>query len=748
VPLQSAKCRLKNGAANYVIKEHLKRLGPAVKAALENKRVKEEKELAEEGLRESEEKYRTILESIEEGYWEVDLAGNFTFLNDAMCEIRGYTKDELMGMNNREYMDPETTKRVYQIFSKVYTTGKPEKRIEWESIRKDGTKRYVESSVALISDSKDQPIGFRGVVRDISDRKKAKEEQRLSFRILEMSNRHTALIPLLKEFVAEVKNFTGCAAAGIRILDEQGNIPYQAYEGFNHRFYESESPLSISSDQCMCINVIKGVTDPNLPFYTEAGSFYMNGTTRFLETVSEEQKGQTRNVCNEVGYESVALVPIHERAGIIGLIQVADPRENVVPLEMVKILERVTMQLGTAIQRIKSEQALSESEQRLSEAQRIAHVGNWEWGIDKDVLYWSDEIYRIFGLKPHEFKISRGHFLNMVHPDDRELVTKAANEALYENKPYSIDHRIVLTDGSEHFVHQEGSVTFDKKGKPIGMVGTFQDITERKLSEGALLESERQVRLLLDSTAEAIYGLDMDGNCTFANSACIKLLDYKSPDELIGENMHNLIHHTRPDGSPYPREECRIYQAFLKGKGSHVTDEVLWRADGTSFPAEYWSYPIYRREQIVGAVMTFLDITERRQAEDALRKQTHELGERIKELNCLYGISKILEKNIPLEDGIQQIVNIISSGWQYPEVTCARVILEDREFRTGNFRETIWKLDRNIFVYGEPIGDIAVCYLEERPERGVIQDRWRSVKNFQKSTGLFVLFVLVENKYH
>ena len=154
-------------------------------------------------------------------------------------------------------------------------------------------------------------------VREVLERQRLVEEKRrmekalrVSHNFLEIANRHTEMIPLLEEFVSEVKNFTGCAAVGIRMLDEAGHIPYQAYEGFSQGFYESESPLSIKLDQCMCINVIKGEADPMLSFYTEGGSFYMNGTTRFLTTVPEEEKGQTRNVCNEFGYESVALVPI------------------------------------------------------------------------------------------------------------------------------------------------------------------------------------------------------------------------------------------------------------------------------------------------------------------------------------------------------------------------------------------------------------------------------------------------------
>ena len=107
---------------------------------------------AQEALRESEEKYRNILESMEEGYYEVDLAGNFTFLNDALCRIRGYTKDDLMGMNNREYMDSETAKEVYKLYNEVYTTGRPIKGHPWKIIRRDGTKSYAEVSASLMKD--------------------------------------------------------------------------------------------------------------------------------------------------------------------------------------------------------------------------------------------------------------------------------------------------------------------------------------------------------------------------------------------------------------------------------------------------------------------------------------------------------------------------------------------------------------------------------------------------------------------
>ncbi len=135
---------------------------------------------AEELLRESEEKYRNILESIEDGYFEIDIAGNFTFLNNSLCEFFGLTKDKLMGRNFRDFADKETNKKGYKTFNKVYTTGKPAKGFDWEITRKDSNKIFVEASVSLRKDSEGEPIGFQGILRDITERKQAEDALRES----------------------------------------------------------------------------------------------------------------------------------------------------------------------------------------------------------------------------------------------------------------------------------------------------------------------------------------------------------------------------------------------------------------------------------------------------------------------------------------------------------------------------------------------------------------------------------------
>jgi two-component system, sensor histidine kinase and response regulator len=145
----------------------------------------------------------------------------------------------------------------------------------------------------------------------------------------------------------------------------------------------------------------------------------------------------------------------------------------------------------------------------------------------------------------------------------------------------------------------------------------------RKPGSDHLLETGELVRLLLDSAPQGIYGIDTEGHCTLCNPACLSLLGYEHPSEFLGKKLHDLIHHTKRSGTPYPAEECVVLEAFRRGTGTHVDDEVFWRKDGTSLPVEYWSRPLWHGQKVIGCVVTFVDITERKQAEAELRRARH-----------------------------------------------------------------------------------------------------------------------------
>ena len=160
----------------------------------------------------------------------------------------------------------------------------------------------------------------------------------------------------------------------------------------------------------------------------------------------------------------------------------------------------------------------------------------------------------------------------------------------------------------------------DGKGE-ISRIAIFsRDITMRKWVEDVTEQLGRRNDLILEAAGEGIYGLDIQGKTTFVNPAAARMLRYK-PEELIGQRHHELVHHSKPDGKPYHIEQCPIYTAFKDGTvHTNVDDEVFWRKDGTSFPVEYTSTPIIEDGRILGAVVTFKDITERKRVENALQQ--------------------------------------------------------------------------------------------------------------------------------
>jgi len=223
---------------------------------------------------------------------------------------------------------------------------------------------------------------------------------------------------------------------------------------------------------------------------------------------------------------------------------------------------------------------------------------------------------RLYGVAAEDILGRR--FPAVCHPDACDAYS-ALLERNGGQEGVQVELEVVRRDGLSRFIVADGATLVADDGQSL-LVLFVLDVTARTMAEKAIQESEEKATLLLNSTGEAIYGIDLEGRCTFCNPATLRMLGFDSQDAFLGKNMHELIHHTRPDGSHYPVHECRIYKAFKIQGGVHVDDEWLWRADGSSFPAEYWSYPQYRNGEIVGAVVAFIDITERKRVEAALRE--------------------------------------------------------------------------------------------------------------------------------
>jgi PAS domain S-box-containing protein len=268
-------------------------------------------------------------------------------------------------------------------------------------------------------------------------------------------------------------------------------------------------------------------------------------------------------------------------------------------------------------ERKRVEEAFRGKSEELAEAQRLARLGSWRWDARADTMTWSEALYRVYGMDPELPLPSHEQHRSLFTAESWVRLQDAVQSTLQNGTPYELDLEFVGA-GPTKWMTSRGEPLRDTEGRIIGLRGTAQDITERKRADEALRESEEKLRLILESTAEAIYGSDRDGRCTFCNPACLRLLGYERVDELLGKDMHQLIHHARADGTPFPLEECPIVRTTRSGQGVHVDDEVLWQANGTSFPAEYWCHPQWKGQEVVGTVVAFFDITARKLADAAL----------------------------------------------------------------------------------------------------------------------------------
>jgi two-component system, cell cycle sensor histidine kinase and response regulator CckA len=262
-------------------------------------------------------------------------------------------------------------------------------------------------------------------------------------------------------------------------------------------------------------------------------------------------------------------------------------------------------------ERKRAEAALKESERRLAEAQRIAHLGHWENHLDEGRIALSDEVYRILGLRPQEGIHTLEELRERIHPDDRPIQTEAAARALGEGSPYELEYRVVRPDGEIRFVHSQGEVIRDSSGRPHHAFGTVQDVTERRRAEEALRASEARFRAFIDNISDAFFFCEEHGRIVDVNRQACASMGY-TRDELIGKTPFDIDADATPAGSA--EIGARL------GAGETITfDTRHRRKDGSVFPVEVRIRPIVLEGRLCGLALA-RDITRRKQAEETLRR--------------------------------------------------------------------------------------------------------------------------------
>lgn len=229
--------------------------------------------------------------------------------------------------------------------------------------------------------------------------------------------------------------------------------------------------------------------------------------------------------------------------------------------------------------------------------------------------YVSAGVKEVTGYPPEAFaEHGELHFSDLIHPEDKDSAFQEIGRCTKAGKPFTVTYRIIDISGQVKWLWDQGQAIYDEKGQPAAIEGFATDITSQKQAEKALQQSNQRLSLILQSSNEGIYGMGPGLTCTFINRIGAAMLGYH-PEELIGRHIHDMAHYRRPDGSPYPAEECPIIKAATGGASTKLETEVFWRRDGTSFPVSYSVAPKIIDGKPCGAVVVFSDITERKRAE-------------------------------------------------------------------------------------------------------------------------------------
>jgi PAS domain S-box-containing protein len=527
----------------------------------------------EETLRAREQRFRTLVESSSDVVLLLSPDGTILYDAPSPVEVLGHGRDSYIHRNALEWVHPDDQEVLRQKLAALVERPSGPVTVQFRARHRDGSWRWLE---ATASNLLDEPSIQAIVVnyRDITDRKQVEEALRQS------QHRFEVLVNTIEGIVWDADPRT-----------------------FRFSF------VSRQAERLLGYPVERWLTEPN--FWED----HLDPRDRTW-AVHFSLKAVAARKPYEIEYRMVAadgrVVWLRDLVTVV----CADDR----PVALRGIMLDITT-------RKQAEDRLRESEERHRLIAELTSDYTYTCRVDPDgtvrLTSITEGFTRTTGFTEAEAE-APGAELLFLHPEDYALVQQRIQRWLAGERDVG-EFRLRTKHGETRWVRYAIQPYRDpSQGRVVGLIGAGQNITERKQAEEALRRLVRRNELILGAAGEGIYGLDREGKTTFVNPAAARMLGW-SVSDMIGKNLHRLIHHTRRDGTPYPGEECPIYISVRDGIMRRVTEEVFWRQDGSWFPVEYISTPIWEDGELVGAVVTFSDITERKQVEAKLQENTERL---------------------------------------------------------------------------------------------------------------------------
>ena len=449
----------------------------------------------EEALRQSEERYRTVIEDIEEGYYEVDLQGNFTFASDSICATLGYPREELIGMSYKNYVPNEQFDYVYNIFKKVYETGKPIKSYSLINIRKNGERIHVEDSVAPLSDKNGKIIGFKGITHDITQRKIMEE-------ILQKS----------EDYFREI---TENSSDVIIITESNGNIKY----------------CSRSVERCL------GYKPEELTGKNAFNFIYADDLPRAANDYSKAIQTKDTAIPNEFR--------VVHKDGSVRLFRGLGKNllDNPSVAGFIMNIRDVTERKQLEIQKEAAQKSLRESEEKYRTILEKMEEGLFELDLKGNITFVNDAECRKLGYSREE--LTGMNYRQFQDENTAKKTRQIFSEVYKKEEPIQLlDVEIIRKNGSKAFNEISVSLLKDKQGKATGFRGISRDVTVRRQMEEMIRQSEEKYRTIINEVDEWYFEIDLAGNVIFVNDAIVRSVGYP-PERLIGLNYKSFTSEER-----------------------------------------------------------------------------------------------------------------------------------------------------------------------------------------------------------
>jgi PAS domain S-box-containing protein len=392
-------------------------------------------------------------------------------------------------------------------------------------------------------------------------------------------------------------------------------------------------------------------------------------------------------------------------------------------------------------ERKRAEEQLRLSEERYALAQRIAHIGSWDWNIQTGALHWSDQIEPLFGFDRGEFAATYQAFLDCVHPEDRQYVIDSVNATIEKDKDYAIEHRIVWPDGTVHWVSETGDVIRDEHGKAIRMLGIVQDITNRKRAEEALQHARKEWQDIFEAIGQPTVILDTQYTVIAANRAVLQATG-KSEDELKRMKCYEIFHE---QGTTRPPKGCPLEKILVSGRLEMV--EMEMDILGGTYLVSYT--PVTDETgQLTKVIHIATNITDRKHTEEELQKakEAAETANRAKSeflahmsheirtpLNGILGYAQILKRDPSLTEKHQEAIDVIQRSGNHL-LTLINDILDLSKIEAGkldiahtdfHFRHFLENLADMVRIWTEQKGIALMCQFAPNLPTGVKGDEKR-----------------------